>query len=93
MDPQGLSSSLDFSPGLDLARKVRSSFSTLISPSSDSEGFHFVVSFGRAIFKLDLDLLGILFNLALGAMVMIYAFHILEIVLSNFLLSLRLLDL
>jgi hypothetical protein len=66
MDPQQLASILDFSPGLDLARKARSSFSTMISPSNGSEGFHLVVSFGRAIFRLDLDLVGIAIHSCLG---------------------------
>jgi hypothetical protein len=66
MDLQGFPLLLDFSPGLDLSSKVRSSFSTSISPSPDDPGFHLAVSFGRANFCLDANLVGFALQSRLG---------------------------
>jgi hypothetical protein len=52
MNHQALSSALDFSHGISLSRKVRSIYSTPINPLS-VDGFHLVVSFAWAIFRLD----------------------------------------
>ncbi|KAM0888596.1 hypothetical protein ACQ4PT_028241 [Festuca glaucescens] len=46
---------LDFSPGLDFARKARSDFHTTVHPTRNSSHFTMVVSFGRSIFRLSED--------------------------------------
>jgi hypothetical protein len=51
---------------LDLSSKVRSSFSTPVSPSLDDPSFHLIVSFGRANFRLDANLVGFALQCCLG---------------------------
>ena len=52
-DPSSIAHSLDFSPGHKIRAKVRHIFSTSVNPISRSHRFFLVVSFGRAVFRLD----------------------------------------
>jgi hypothetical protein len=66
MEQHTIASSLDFNHGITLASKVRSIFSTPIHPPS-LDGFHLVVSFGRASFRLDLPNVQLALQSCLGA--------------------------
>jgi hypothetical protein len=63
-----LSMGLDFSHGMNFAKDVRSKFNRQVHPSAKSGHFTMVVSFGRANFKLEEDLVSIALEAVIGAL-------------------------
>jgi hypothetical protein len=63
-----LSMGLDFSHGMNFAKDVRSKFNRQVHPSAKSGHFTMVVSFGRAKFKLDEDLVSIALEAIIGGL-------------------------
>ncbi|TVU04267.1 hypothetical protein EJB05_50163, partial [Eragrostis curvula] len=59
-------SDLDFSPGLDLQRKIADRFGTSVSPSSPSLGFILVASFSRSALRINVDSVGLVLQSCLG---------------------------
>jgi hypothetical protein len=59
---------LDFSHGMNFAKDVRSKFNRQVHPSAKSGHFTMVVSFGRAKFKLDEDLVSIALEAVIGGL-------------------------
>jgi hypothetical protein len=66
MDREAFSAALDFTHRTYLSHKVCSTFSAPIHPSSEV-GFHLVISFGRAKFRLDLANVGVALHSFLGS--------------------------
>jgi hypothetical protein len=74
MDSDGVSSAvfdslrlgLDFSHGRNFSKDVRSKFHTTVHPSDSSGHFSMVVSFGRATFRMEEDLVALALEACLG---------------------------
>jgi hypothetical protein len=67
IDPSALDGSLDPSFSQNFSSKVRSSFSTTVHPPSGSDGFHLIVAFGHAKFRLDTILVNSALRSSIGS--------------------------
>jgi hypothetical protein len=61
-----ISMGLDYSHGSNFAKEIGRLFKCYVHPSEQSGHFSMVVSFGRAKFKLEEDLVGIALESAIG---------------------------